>query len=131
MSLAKAEQRALCGPIGGKLSSQSHQAHGLELLWLPAVDDRCGYVRREPAQAEQGIQVARCNAILASNVTHSERWVLGEAPMSIVSARTTPRTLISSDRSSSVILDQQFHFAQTHASWIGAVKLTTCSDDAG
>jgi hypothetical protein len=57
-------------------------------------------------RAEQDIQVARCNVMLAS-ITYRDRCVFGEAPMNIVSARTTPKRLISSDRLSPEFLDAQ------------------------
>ena len=77
----------MCGPVGRKLRSQPHQALGIELWWLPTVDDRRGDIRREPAQAQYDIKVVRCNSLLVSDVMHGQGCVFGEAPLNVIGAR--------------------------------------------
>jgi hypothetical protein len=44
----QAEERSLFGPVGWQMCDQSHELLGIELQWLPTVDDRSGDVGREP-----------------------------------------------------------------------------------
>ena len=59
----------------------------IELWRLQAIDDGRSDVRREPAQAQNDVQIVGCNALVASNVVHGEGSVLREAPLHIVGAR--------------------------------------------
>ena len=79
MFSTKAEQGSLFGPVGGQMCRQPHQFLGIELWRLPAVDNRGGDVRCEPAKAQQDIEVGGRDALFAGDVMHGEACVFGEA----------------------------------------------------
>ena len=107
----KAEQCPLFGPVGRQVCGQSHELLGIELWWLPTVDDSGGDVGREPGEAEQGVDVSGRDPFIAGDVVNSECRVLSKASLDAVSASDDPQEAHIDRSAVTGIIDQHFHLA--------------------
>jgi hypothetical protein len=107
----KAEECSLFSPVGRKMCGQPHELLGIELWWLPTIDDCSGDVRREPRQAQQGVDVSGRDSFLACDVVNSEPRVLSKASLEVVSATDNSQQAHVDGSAVTGIVYQHFHFA--------------------
>jgi hypothetical protein len=81
----------LFSPVGRKVRSHPHQFLRIEVQWLLAVDDCCGDVRCEPAQAQQDIDVAGRNALFACDVMDGELRIFSKSRVDVMGACDDPQ----------------------------------------